>query len=263
MRNYLADKREPIPRWLLHHQKGITPDFREVVSSRVVYYPGSGNDGNPVHLFAGTHSAHVFFYVDYMLGEDRLDEQLDETGFLGYSKLDSIHYTPREMTWNKSWNPTEEADLMQITNRKMLFPPAKPYCRLDIFQRDKDRTEEHGAERFAIFFLAGDGFASYAAIFGNGNAPVPWALVLQDHGFGGNHDKFAHGGLLEKIAQEKSACPEYLLVADGTDAWQCYKRIPGLQKERGGMHRIPRTLYTRTSDFPHRYLRGRDLYPEQ
>jgi hypothetical protein len=69
--------------------------------------------------------------------------------------------------------------------------------------------------------------------------------VLQDHGWGGNWDKFGRGGLLEKVAGQCSAFPEWLLVADNTEAWDGYVRVPDVAGSPGGRNRDNRFLYRR------------------
>lgn len=246
MKQYLTGMKETVPAWLANYQSGDKPAFSEVCGGRVVYYPGAGDDGQPVHLFAGTQSAHVFLYVDYLLKKEELLQQLDESGFAGYHVLGMVEYSEHDLTPNR-WRPHLTMDEVRNANPNR-FAHAEPYCLLKVFERDGGLDDAHGAERFAVIFLCGDGIASYDAIFGGKNVPPPFAVVLQDHGFGGNYDKFGAGGLMEKIAERSHCYPEYLLVAtEGTEQWNGFEALPGLSAVKGGMHHSVRKLYKKES----------------
>ena len=244
MKNYLSKNPEQMPDWLKNHVHGSKILFSTVLKSRILYYPGSGNDGQPVQSFVQTHSAHCFLYVDYMLERKDIEKQLGESGFLGYHLLDSIDFQESDLTpygWTPHIHPGE-------TNQEWLkYATKKPYCFMGIFERDNNRDDSHGSRRFAMTFLGGDGIASYDAIFCNGHVKnPPFVLVLQDHGFGGNYDRFGAGGLLERISERSNVFPEYLLVADQyTASWAGYERVPNLQSVPGGMYRTQRSLYRR------------------
>ncbi len=55
---YLRGFCEEIPAWLGQFRKGDTFPRQQFFASRVVYYPGAGNDGRPVRVFGSTHAAH-------------------------------------------------------------------------------------------------------------------------------------------------------------------------------------------------------------
>ena len=62
-------------------------DRKTFFVSRTVYYPGSGEDGQPVKLCALSHAAHTFIYVDHGVDRDTLDERLHDRkqGFCEYA----------------------------------------------------------------------------------------------------------------------------------------------------------------------------------
>lgn len=230
---------EELPLWLKCHQTGSRVPFSEIIkSSRMLYYPGSGDDGSPVKNF--THMVHVFLYVDYGLARNDLERQLADSGFLGYHLLDSVDFQESDITpdgWRSHIHPTEYKPTPFSEN-------TKAYCVMKIFERDPDRDDSHGSSRFVVIFLYADGIASYDAIFCNEYEMFPpFILVLADHGFGGNYDRFGAGGLLERIAIRTHVFPEYLLVAKDTEAWKGYERTPNIQPFFGGMHRSQRFLY--------------------
>jgi hypothetical protein len=72
--------------------------------------------------------------------------------------------------------------------------------------------------------------------------------VLQDHGFGGNYNRFGGGGILERIASRTNCFPPFLLIAEDTIPWTGYVRVPDVEGSVGGMHRTIRFLYQRKTD---------------
>jgi hypothetical protein len=67
--------------------------------------------------------------------------------------------------------------------------------------------------------------------------------VLQNHGFGGNHDGFGGGGRLERLATDASR-PPFLVVGANTRPWDGY--VMSGDCGRGGMHqRMPRMRFRR------------------
>lgn len=232
---------EKLPAWLKNHQTSSTVRFSEVIkSSRILFYPGSGDDGNPVKNF--THMVHIFLYVDYGLTRNDLERELADSGFLGYHLLDSIDFHESDLIPD-GWMP----HIHLAEHKPTPFSEnTKAYCFMKIFERDSDRDDSHGSSRFAVIFIGADGIASYDALFCNGyGINPPFILVLQDHGFGGNYDRFGAGGLLEKIAMRTHVFPEYLLVARNTKPWGGYEQIPSMQPVFGGMHQTQRFLYQR------------------
>jgi hypothetical protein len=97
-----------------------------------------------------------------------------------------------------------------------------------------------------VIFLAADGFAAYEALFCQppGSTP-PFAVVVQDHGFGGNYDRFGRGGHLERIARELNAYPRFLWSAESEGSWEGYSRVSGAGAAMGGMHGNARYLWER------------------
>ena len=69
--NVLGRDPEPLPEWLANDNP---PRFNcdNFFGSRTVYYPGYGDDGQPVELCNRSHAAHTFIYVDHGVGQDTL-----------------------------------------------------------------------------------------------------------------------------------------------------------------------------------------------
>ncbi len=74
--------------------------------------------------------------------------------------------------------------------------------------------------------------------------PPPFAILLQDDGFGGNYNRFGGGHFLERLAQYAGALPRWLLIADNTKPWEGYRRLP-LRRVVGGGNAMRRFLWKR------------------
>ncbi|MCC5828725.1 MAG: caspase family protein [Phycisphaeraceae bacterium] len=235
----------PMPRWLADFSEGMPFSAADFFESRIVYYPGAGSDGQPVKLFGSSHSTHCFIYVDYGIEQRQVKADLDhpQVGFAGYRCLARIRLTEADLVPH-GWEP--HIDFATPPEPRYSFASATFYGFLQILEREEDFDEEHGPKRLAIVFLGADGIATFDALFCQRTSiGVPFAVVLQDHGFGGNYDNFGGGGLLERIALSCNVLPRFLLVADNTNPWRGYVPIPGLGREYGGAGPHWRRLFQR------------------
>jgi len=242
---YLGGMPEQTPPWLNEFQIGDAFPREPFFASRIVYYPGSGTDGHPVKLFGSSQSAHCFVYADYGITQDAVEAELRDPdhGFHGYHSLARLHLAEANLTPN-GWVPHVPPGYM--APRGQGHVGADPYGFLEVLERDQELDDNHGARRLAILFLGADGIATYDALFCQGHGtPPPFAVVVQDHGFGGNYDRFGEGGLLAHIVRECDAVPPWLLVGEDTDPWQGFVRVPGVEEDRGEMHHTPRSLFQR------------------
>src|SRR5262249_48401290 len=100
LREYLVTLREDEPEWLSQPEQFDTATIaNRFLSSRLVYYPGSGWDGGPIACFNSSHAAHCFVYVDYGVQSSTLEQIIDNSGFTGYRSFKRIilkeeHLTP-------------------------------------------------------------------------------------------------------------------------------------------------------------------------
>ncbi len=216
-KEYLEQYREDIPEWLREFQPGKSRPLVDLIKSRIVYYPGSGIDGDPVEVFGASHSAHCFVYADYLLPKDELTKELHAHGFRGYNILDEVSFSKSEVTSAISWRRhfLSEEDLRTAAKgtaemRSCTHP--EPYALMVVLERKLNFGDDHGPDRLAMLFLGADGIATYEAIFANGNVPQFFGFLLQDHGFGGNYDRFGRGGLLEKIMNASKVYPHFILT---------------------------------------------------
>lgn len=253
MHNYLYSHREQTPEWLTRYEVEDDCPYQDFLSSRVVYYPGNGTDGQPIQLFSSTHSAHCFVYADYGLSQQFLESELDhkEKNFRGYHTLDRIHVSIRKLfsVHSKFSYHYFKREVYGYPKRNLFskgFNGISPYGFIEILERNHDYSDEHGPERLAILFLGLDGIASYAALFcQRGSISPPFAVVLQQHGFSGNYDTFERGGLLEHIVATSGVYPSWLLVARGTESWKGFSQVQDVYAVIGGMYASRRYLYSR------------------
>ncbi|MGB9609641.1 MAG: hypothetical protein ACPL7M_01605 [Bryobacteraceae bacterium] len=257
-RNY----REQEPDWLYLAQHTSDPQVRKeflkgFLQSRIVYYPGAGRDGQPIKLFNRAHAAHAYIYVDYGISREQLHHNLtpnpeDRTcGFRGYRTVTILDLEPHELG---PWPPVYHLSRHQAAGSMWFVNKAEaPYAALYVLERLPEFSDDHGARRFAILSLNGDGFATYDALFcQDASQAKPFCVVVQDHGFGGNWDRFDRGYKLEEIARMANVWPELLLVAyEVSRPWRGYE-LPDLagddlEPERGGMHSFLRALYHRSA----------------
>ena len=230
---FLNPHAEPMPTWLANfrHGQAFSPEL--FFGSRVVYYPGSGNDGHAVKLFGGAHSAHCFVYCDYGYTQSRIERELEHPvrAFRGYRSFSRIHAGSHEVALPPS------ADRGMLPNTPGFFGF------LEVLERIKRFGDSHGPERLAILFLRADGHEYLRAFSQQGYSNPPYAILIEDYGFGGNYDRFGRGGKLEQLAIELRCTPEWLLVGRDAPAWQSYQRVHGLAGKRGGWHGYRWVLY--------------------
>ena len=239
----LKQEPEELPGWL---QADPVPFNRDnFFKSRILYYPGSGDDGHPVSLCARSHAVHAFVYVDFGVNRKKISCRVHNSnkGFRGYKVVyeeEVTEDTLRPGGWTQHVNP---ADLPDDLYR---FADIKPFAWFVVLQRDEEYDDAHGPERIAGLFIGGDGHATYDALYCQGDGtPEPFMIVAQDHGSRGDCDTFGRNGILENIARQCGQLPQWLLVGENnTEPWEDYEEC-GADAEVGGMHATPRRLYCR------------------
>ncbi|MBF6568411.1 MAG: hypothetical protein IVW54_05995 [Candidatus Binataceae bacterium] len=234
---------ELLPEWLDGYTRGDRFNRRAFFSSRVVYYPGSGDDGHAVKLFGSAHAAHVFVYADFGYAKSEIMQRLDPAGpghFQGYHPVGTMAVTQASLG-AQGWSAH---DLRETRAHNQYPLVSLSFGLVAVLDRDSERDDNHGPSRLAIMFLKWDGFAAYDALFCQSQGTTsPYGVLLQDHGFGGNYDWFGAGGLLEGIARKGETLPTWLVAGENTEPWEGYQRLPGVLGEPGGMHNTTRFLY--------------------
>lgn len=227
----LASRRTDVPEWLARWKPGDRFVASDFLSSRVVYYPGSGcHDGQCFRVFGASHAAHCFIHVDYGIARERVIDRLapgSRGALRGYRILDQRDLSVSDVA-PSGWSLP--ADLLERGRRGASWVQGwmdsghvAPYGLLHVFERADGFGDDHGPARIASIFFGADGIATYAALFCQpGRTCAPFAMLLQDHGFGGNYDRFGDGGLLHDIARRTRVLPRFVL---GERSWAGYRRV--------------------------------------
>ena len=237
---------EPMPQWLERYRSAADVDVRGFLGSRHVFYPGSGSDGHPLRVFGASGAAHCFVYVDYGMTRESLIEPIRmqaPAGVRGYALIGEHVLGPSDLVggaWSLS-KPLKDAHLERAAH----WARVEPFATLCILERLHRCGDSHGPSRLAILFLGDDAISTYDILYGLQLRRGPFAMVLHDHGLGGNWDYFGVGGVMERVAHHWDIFPEWLLCNEGQDAWPGYEPPLIVRSCIGGMHRSPRRLWRR------------------
>lgn len=239
---YLNQFKEETPQWLKDYKAGDFVDFKTFMSGRIGYYPGSYLDGCLIKNGNQSHSVHTFIHVDYGVKKEFLRNMVEEEGaFAGYHLLGEVEWTERDLMPN-GMHPDPKVNYSPRQAPSRLDKDEKPYIFMKVFERDNDKGDDWGAERFAVAFLFADGIATYYQLFVKEYKKVPWLFLLQDHAWGGNWDGFCKGFMLEAIMKQYDMYPQYVICAKSTDLWDGFEGVDGVEHVWGGMHHSERYL---------------------
>ena len=234
---YLSNYREEEPTWIGRYLRNEQVTFKDIMSSRVAYYPGSGYDGTLMKVGNMSHSVHSFLYVDYLLKRCDLERHIAQRNSIrGYHPIGKIEWTEEDMMPNGQYPFAINKKPMFFDPNTFVDPDEKPYCFTLIMERDKGQDDTCGAVHFAITFLLADGIATYYQLFVREYGKAPWIFLLQDHGFGCNYDCFGRGGILDSIIAESGICPTFVLCGDNTRIWKGYAKVKGVLPICDGFH---------------------------
>jgi len=242
-------EKSDVPKWLKLYKKGQAFNAKEFFSEKTVFYPGSGTDGHAVALFGGSHAAHSFIYADDGIKAENIIEELKSTtnGFQGYDLFEIFELKEKDIV-PYGWRPTLAYDNLKNKIQKMSSFARANFAFLTILERKPLFDDRHGPQRLAILFLGADGIATYDAIYCQPDSyQSPFALLIEDYGFGGNYDSFGKNGLLEMTANSAKIFPKYILTNSIDRLWPAYMSLD-LEPSVGGMHGYHRELYKKCQD---------------
>ena len=214
----LDQTREEYPQWLQNAEQLNTETLANFVSSRVVYYPGAGCDGRAIAIFGQTHSAHCFVHIDLTTTSQKIRQQLQPTDpdhCAGYSPVFQSEFTADELT------------VLLRLEMSHPFPSQKNGLKSalwTVLERDRERSDDHGPKRLAFLHIQAEAVWACRNIWAKPDHN-PFAVVLQDYGFGGQWARFGgNDAPLCQMAQE-TVLPEFLLVAKNTEQWPNYEAV--------------------------------------
>jgi hypothetical protein len=238
-RDILLAHPEQIPAWLAAEEPMTftVGNLQSFLKSRIVYYPGSLTDGHVIKLFGGSQSAHCFVHCDLDIDIDQVRQEL-QTEHGGHPR----GYSPQLLQVLPAQQLTQaiQVDALAPFSGFNLWPGAHLEGALwAIFTRQLNFDTNHGPERLALLHIRAEAIWAYHQLWAQRHL-APYAILLQDHGWGGN---WTHLGGDHPLFQTANgvALPNWLFVASNTDSWPGYQPIGGF--DPGGMHGHPRRLY--------------------
>lgn len=201
-----------VPEWLAqispatsHHRLPL----QELLADSL-YYPACGFDGTPIRYCNGNLVS--FVYADYQVTKNRLMEEFKDRPFRGYTLLYQRDVSADELVppgWIPPVVPTERIDHLIYMQR-----PARPFAHWSVWQRDTDRGDNHGAERFSLLYLAGEMSATYQGLYYH-HRVLPKLLALICPGsFGCEWEAAAHQDSFfhKVVAGHPDGLPRYFLT---------------------------------------------------
>jgi hypothetical protein len=144
------------------------------------FYPASGMDGQVVKFFSKETNSFVF--CDYGVKEVNFLENMNN--FHAYSLI--------------GFQKIELEDLFQTTtfekiriSEKMPGFSGEKYAYWCVYERNAEKTNEFGAERFSLLFISYDGVNSFYHLYSKRNInPLFLGIIQPGTGFGGNWTDF-------------------------------------------------------------------------
>ena len=239
---YLNLFREDVPEWIRTYNKDTKVTFADIMSGRTSYYPGFGHDGSMLEAANRSHSVHSHIHLDYW---NERDEDMRQVGRIkGYHSIGHIEWSISDILPRGFYRHNTHRKSI-VANRRLFSTGRSPHYFTEILERDPDYDDSHGAERMAVTTLCADGIDFYYQLYIREYHKVAWLFLLQDHGLGGNYDRFGKGGILDGLLCANGHFPRFTICENrhGTAIWDNYRKIENLNPIIGGMHRNVRDLY--------------------
>lgn len=183
-----------------------------------LYYPGSGVDGTPIRNWSlGINS---FVYVDLSWSKESYRRALSEQPVRGYHIVAQREVLQQELT-PSGYNSLPPSGLAcqdyEMAMRINGASPDNAFAVWTVFQRDRDRDNSYGPERFSLLHVRAEGVAAYAALYlSNGCLPRILAFVRPGLAFGGNYRAFEQA-MIQVMEQSQRGVPKQLLWEHGKD----------------------------------------------
>lgn len=231
MISYLKDFREEAPTWLSNYLQGGKLSFKDLMSSRVAYYPGYYQrcycDGTLIKVGNKSHSVHSFLYVDNIKRKELEEQIAKEDSFSGYHLVGQIEW--------------QEADIMPSGRHQILKTNNQetPYCFSMIMERDADKDDSWGAEHFVVTIFCGSYIEVYYRLFTKEYLKAPWIFLLNE---GVKGDCFA------QYIQSQHNYPQFVIFDKNANIWEGYNIVEDVTPVFGRFRRR-RDLYVYSPSF--------------
>jgi hypothetical protein len=216
---YLRRPISSFTHWAQNVGENGLPTLDEILAHPVLFYPGAGQDFGPLLIFGAAGIVDTVVYADYGGLTPEAIESMVARHCVGY-KISSMHQFPM--------------DNHERFSQDHRHQPCNSFMMMSILE---SRT---GGHPLVLLYCHADAFAVYDA-FWRSRRSAPLAIVIQDHGFGGNWGTFGHGGELHRMAGE-AGLPR-LLYWGGGQPWQEYQPVSQAGGNGEGMHHTHRTLF--------------------
>lgn len=230
MISYLSNYREETPAWIGSYLRGEQITFKDIMSSRVGYYPRyfiRGNcDGTLIKVGNKSHSVHSFLYVD-LIKREVLEKQIaKENSFRGYHPIGRIEW--------------QESDIIPSAPQRLYkYIPNNqetPYCFSMIMERDEDKDDTWGAEHFVVTFLFGYFSYTYCSLFKREYSKAPWLFLLNEW--------YIRNNYTERTIRSRYGYPQFVIFAKKASIWEGYEKVenvsPVFGELMGKMHDLYR-----------------------
>ena len=254
-RSVLSHHREPTPAWLEAFPDSggdLGAAAAAFLDSRIAFYPGAGVvDGDLFEVFAASHSVHCVLHADLSQPASTVADILRRR-FRPY-----VHIAHYSVVDSRVWDAESSASILGLMGGHPYDrePELRGAC-FSILGREPHLTDEHGPRRIAFLHVQCEAVWLFWNIWIKGRRPAPFAVLLQDHGWGGNWTKFGRGGALHKLAIQSGRLPAWVL-SDESSVWPCFECRS--EPTGGREFRLPSELgFADLGSIPSRWLFSRD-----
>lgn len=220
-RSVLSEHCEPTPAWLAAFPASggdLCAAAVAFLDSRIAFYPGAGVvDGDQFEVFAASHSVHCILHADLMQPGSRVNDIIHRQ-FRPY-----VHISHYFVVESAVWDAELTSNILGLSQRHPYDQDAglqgACFC---VLEREPHLTDEHGPKRIAFLHVQCEAAWLFWNIWVKQRRPAPFAILLQDHGGGGNWTRFGPGGALHKLAIQSGRLPAWLLSVPGS-VWPHYQ----------------------------------------
>ena len=194
-----------------------------------VYYPACYSDGRPLKfcntIWRDRVGVNSFVYCDYLLTEEGLLRQLGTVrGYhlLAHRSLSRDEYVP------EGWKLKLKSGSRKGYRDHFWQEEYTPFAHWAVFERDPDKGEEHGPERFSLLYVGGEGLATFQQLYCHYNIAPRMICFIQCWGFAGNWTDFtdADKDFALTLRRQPACVPDYVCIGS-------YNHISGALQIRG------------------------------
>ena len=206
-----------VPDWLTELSNSTalpTPIPLASICADSCYYPATGLDASPVTILNGF--MHSFIFADYGVKRDDYLNEISSKGFKGF-RLALSRDVERWEIVPEDWRPRMPRFFDEFRGMDRLTEAQRdcvPFGHWSIWKRSPDMDDHAGPSLFSLFFLAGEGMATFQGLYERTRlAPRALAIIQPGHAFGNNWTNFfnADGPFWTSI-EASTLIPEYLLI---------------------------------------------------